>query len=75
MVVILLHAAALENTTMHFFEAGHHTIVHNIHSDCIFMEMGVFLLDAAVHTDSPTMTNLQNLLRRRTSEKDLTSFP
>ncbi len=75
MVVIVLDAEGFQNTTMHFSELGNYTIVKNIHSGCIFMQMGVFLLDAAMHNNKPTMTHIKNLLRRNTSDKSPSLIP
>lgn len=69
MVVLLLDAAGFENTTMHLFKERNYNIVKYVHSGCIFMQIGVFLVDAAVHSNKPTSTQIKNLLQRNTFYK------
>jgi hypothetical protein len=69
-VVILLHKAGLQNTTMYFLEAGKNTsliTVTHIHSECIFMEFGVVLLDADEHLNKPAENDIKDMLRRTTT--------
>ena len=75
MVVIVLDAEGFQNTTMHFFDQGNYSIVNNIQSRCIFMQMGVFLQDASMHNDKPTNTTINNLLRRNIFDKSPSLLP
>jgi hypothetical protein len=75
MVVLLLDAEGFENTTIHFFEERNYNIVNNIHRGCIFMQMGVFLVDVDVHNNKPTSTHIKNLLQRNTFHKKPSRIP
>jgi hypothetical protein len=62
-VVILVHATDAADTRMIFYKDGSLHKVLFPHRDCIYMELGVMWIDAAVHTHTPRDREIDVLLR------------
>ena len=61
-VVVLIHAAGVANTSMHFLEAGTEHTEQLLHSNCIYMQQGVFWIDAVVYAHAPRKQDIHSLL-------------
>ena len=61
-VVVLLHAAGVSSTSMHFVEQGTVRTEQMLHSNCIYMQQGVFWIDAAVYAHAPRKREIETLL-------------
>ena len=75
LVIVLLHASGIANTRMHFIETGSGAVqtVELPHCDCIYMQQGVFWIDAAVLAHAPREREIEMLLRRSDTMSDTTS--